>query len=90
MGGGAPESPTSISRVSKVDSLVLLELLHVLLEVEFSDVVLDERLLELDARDLDFGLLWDEIHLSFSFLRDKNKSRRLRQSNQMDVPLLGA
>lgn len=90
MGGGAPESPTSISRVSIRDSLVLLELLHVLLEVEFSDVVLDERLLELDAGDLDFGLLWDEIHLSFSFLRDKNKSKRLRQTNQMDVPLLGA
>ena len=44
------------------------ELVDELLDVEFSDVVLDEGLSEIDGGDLNFGFFWDEIHLSFSFL----------------------
>mgnify|MGYP006088587321 FL=1 len=39
------------------------------LDSEVSDVLLDEGVLESDLGDLDLGLLWDEIHLSFSFLQ---------------------
>ena len=34
---------------------------------ELSDEVLDDWVLEVDVGDLDLGLLWDEIHSSFSF-----------------------
>ena len=40
------------------------------LDSEVSDVLLDEVILESDLGDLDLGLLWDEILLSFSFLND--------------------
>ena len=39
------------------------------LDAKVSDVLLDEGVLESDLGDLDLGLLWDEIHLSFSFLK---------------------
>merc|ERR1719230_2412867 len=38
------------------------------LEVELLDHLVDNRVSEVDDRQLDRGLLWDEIHLSFSFL----------------------
>lgn len=38
------------------------------LDVQLSDELLDDWVFEVDAGDLDLGLLWDEIHLSFSFL----------------------
>jgi len=45
-----------------------------LLDIELSDEVLDNWVFEVDVGDLDLGLLWDEIHLSFSFLsRAKHK-----------------
>jgi hypothetical protein len=43
-------------------------LVDVLLDIEFSDIVLDKGLSEIDGGDLDLGFFWDEIHLSFSFL----------------------
>ena len=39
------------------------------LDAELSDVVLDKAVLESNLGDLDLGLLWDEIHLSLSFLQ---------------------
>ena len=66
-----PPPPIICSNSGKWVSLFLPELLDVLLDIEFSDIVLDEGLSEVDAWDLDFGLLWDEIHLSFSFLKTK-------------------
>jgi len=37
---------------------------------ELSDEVLDDWVLGVDHGDLDLGFLWDEIHLSLSFLWD--------------------
>ena len=39
-----------------------------LFDIELSDEVLDNWVFEVDVGDLDLGLFWDEIHLSFSFL----------------------
>ena len=44
-------------------------LIDKLLDSELSDEVLDNWILEVDVGDLDLGLVWDEVHLSFSFLR---------------------
>ena len=46
-----------------------------LFDVEFSDEVLDNWVFPVDVGDLDLGLFWDEIHLSFSFLF-KSKTTR--------------
>jgi len=52
------------------------ELVDELLDIEFSDIVLDEGLSEIDGGDLNFGFFWDEIHLSFSFLLVNKKKVR--------------
>ena len=62
-------------------SLVGSELLDVVLDIEFSDVVLDEGLSKVDAGDLDLGFFWDEIHLSFSFLNANKKLKGLKKIN---------
>merc|ERR1719223_1310703 len=57
---------------SLLSSVVLWSLWSVLvdqlLDVEVSDEGFDNWVFPLDVGNLDLGLLWDEIHLSFSFL----------------------
>ena len=54
-----------------------------LLDIELSDEVLDNWVFEVDVGDLNFGLFWDEIHLSFSFLLIKNT--RSTYSNSLKI-----
>ena len=46
------------------------------LDVELSDELLDNWVLEVDVGDLDLGLFWDEIHLSLSFLGAYKREKR--------------
>ena len=57
-------------------------LLHKLLDVELSDEVLHDWVLEVDVGDLDLRFVGDEIHSSLTFLH-----RAVRQSGYL--PLLG-
>ena len=49
--------------------VVLLETRDELSDTEVLDHLLEDLVvLDLDLLDLDFGALWDEVHLSLSFL----------------------
>lgn len=55
-------------------------------DIELSDELLDNWIFEVDVGDLDLGLLWDEIHLSLSFLGYSTNGEQ--QGGYL--PLLGA
>lgn len=59
-------------------------LVDVGLDVELSDEILDDWVLPVDVGDLDLGLVWNEVHLSLSFL---NSAGQLKWNY---LPLPGA
>ena len=55
--------------LSALTVVVLLETRDELSDTEVLDHLLEDLVvLDLDLLDLDFGALWDEVHLSLSFL----------------------
>ena len=55
--------------LSALAVVVLLETRDELSDTEVLDHLLEDLVvLDLDLLDLDFGALWDEVHLSLSFL----------------------
>jgi hypothetical protein len=60
-----------------------------LLETQFFDKLVHNFVLELDVAELNCRFLWDEIHLSFSFLLKYKVKIDLTLKN-IHVPLLEA
>ena len=80
--------------MGRIDSFALLSTLlrsvrgEEVLEIEFSDHILDKRVSEGNVVELDGGLLGDEIHLTFSFLKNYHKAITSSWSLR-EMPLTG-